>query len=63
MRRPDMRELIECEGTTFEAWPEHGCWYERGRAHQIGAMHIPMGVRGAPVVEDMAEVEALWVDA
>ena len=28
-----MREQIECEGVTFEAWPEHGCWYEKGSRH------------------------------
>ena len=48
---------------TFEAWPEHGCWYEKGRANEMGALHIPMSVTGAPIVEDMGEIEDRWVAA
>jgi hypothetical protein len=62
-RWPDMRKQIECEGVTFEAWPEHGCWYEKGRANEMGALHIPMSVTGAPIVEDMGEIEDRWVAA
>jgi len=55
----DMRAEMQYQGVTFEAWPEHGCWYEKGKANQIGAMHIPMGVDG-PVFDDIGEVEVLW---
>ena len=58
-----MRDEMEYEGMRFQAWPEHGCWYEKGKANQMGAMHIPMGVSGAPVFDDMGEVEVLWEEA
>ena len=58
-----LREVVTHEGIVFEAWPEHGCWYQRGHADQLGALHMPMGVDGRPVFEDLGEVEVRWEDA
>lgn len=59
---PDMRAEMQYQGVTFQAWPEHGCWYEKGRADRVGALYVPMGVDG-PVFADMGEVEVLWKEA
>jgi hypothetical protein len=63
LRRTDMRGEMKYQGMTFQAWPEYGCWYEKGKANEMGAMHIPMGIDGVPVFDDMGEVEVLWEEA
>ena len=58
------RRIEEFAGVMYEAWPEHGVWYELGRPNEIGALHRPMLADGSMDRDSLCgEIEVLYEDA
>lgn len=64
---PDPRTvdiIISGEVVTLVEHAEHACWYEQGKADELGAYFAPaMADDSLPTFEDVSVVEVKYADA